>query len=145
MNTSTDKKLDAILEAIKSLDARVTKIEMAATNEPNDKRSSTSKAKNLSVREFLLQHPPKSDVQRTLAIGYFLEKYKDIGSFTAADLESGYHDAKHKLPSNISMNIKRCIEGGNMMEAQERKDNKPAYVVTATGEQLVEGGFKAVS
>ena len=126
-------------------DARVTKIERAATSEPANKQTSLGKAKNLSVREFLMQHPPKSDVQRTLAVGYFLEKHKNAGSFTAADLEAGYHEAKHKLPSNISVNIKRCIEAGNMMEAKEKKNNKPAYVVTATGEQLVESGFKNTS
>ena len=29
-----------------------------------------------------------------------------------------------------------------MMEAKEKKDNKPAYVVTSTGEQFVEAGYK---
>jgi hypothetical protein len=65
-----------------------------------------------------------------------------MGSFTNADLEKGYRDAKHSLPSNMSMNIKQCIKAGNMMEAKEKKGNKTAYVVTSTGEQFVEGGYK---
>ena len=40
------------------------------------------------------------------------------------------------------MNSKHCIKAGNMMEAKEKKSNKTAYVVTATGEQFVEGGYK---
>ena len=64
-----------------------------------------------------------------------------MSSFTKADLEKGYQDAKHKLPSNMSVNIKHCIAAANMMETKEKKDNKTAYVVTSTGEQLVGSGF----
>ena len=42
----------------------------------------------------------------------------------------------------MSMNIQHCIKAGNMMEAKDKKDNKPAYVVTSTGENFVEGGYK---
>ncbi len=42
----------------------------------------------------------------------------------------------------MSMNIKHCITGGSMMETKEKKDNKPAYVVTSTGERFVENGYK---
>ena len=77
-----------------------------------------------------------------LAVGYYLETHEGVGSFTKADLEKGYRDAKHSLPSNMSMNIKHCIKAGNMTEAKDKKDNKPAYVVTSTGEQFVDSGYK---
>jgi hypothetical protein len=44
---------------------------------------------------------------------------------------------------DIDMNIRRCIQQGQMMQAKEKKDNKPAWVVTGRGEQFVEGGYKA--
>jgi hypothetical protein len=142
MNESTDKKLDAILDAIKGLDARITAIEAGTKSAADDKTAARVSGKKLSIREFLLKHPPTTDVQRTLAVGYYLETHESMGSFTRADLEKGYRDAKHTLPSNMSMNIKQCIKAGNMMEANEKKDNKSAYVVTSTGEQFVQSGYK---
>lgn len=140
MQSDADKKLDAILDAIKGLDARITKIESGQVA-TNNRETSTS-TKRLSIREFLLEHPPATDVHRTLAVGHFLETHDGMTSFTRADLEKGYRDAKHGLPSNMSMNIKHCIKAGNMMEIKEKKDNKPAYVVTATGEHFVANGYK---
>jgi hypothetical protein len=142
MDNESDKKLDAILDAIKGLDARITKIEAGTKGAGGDKMAARASAKKLSICEFLLKHPPSTDVQRTLAVGYYLETHEVRGSFTKADLEKGYRDAKHSLPSNMSMNIKHCIKAGNMMETKEKKDNKPAYVVTSTGEQFVESGYK---
>ena len=142
MDKDTDKKLDAILDAIKGLDARITKIEAGTRGVGGARTAAPAAAKKLSMREFLLKHPPTTDVQRTLAVGYYLETNEGMASFTKANLEQGYRDAKHSLPSNMSMNIKQCIKAGNMMEAKEKKDNKPAYVVTNTGEQFVESGYK---
>jgi hypothetical protein len=142
MDKDIEKKLDAILDAIKGLDARITKVEAGAVDASGDKKAERASAKKLSIREFLLKHPPTTDVQRTLAVGYYLETHEGMSSFTKADLEKGYRDAKHNLPSNMSMNVKQCIKAGNMMEAKEKKDNKPAYVVTSTGEQFVESDYK---
>jgi hypothetical protein len=138
MTTHTDEKLDAILEAIKSLEARVTRVEIAG----GGGGQKTAAAKKLSIKEFLLGSPPTTDIQRTLAVGYFLESHGGMASFTKADLEKGYSDAKEPTPSNISVNIKHCIKQGHMMEAEEKKDNKTAYVVTRSGEQFVAAGYK---
>lgn len=43
-----------------------------------------------------------------------------MGSFTNADLEFGYRDAKRSLAFNMSFNIKHCINVGNMMETKEK-------------------------
>ena len=84
----------------------------------------------MSIKEFLLESPPTTDIQRTLAVGYFLETHVGMSAFTNADLEKGYNDAKEPPPSNISVNIERCIKQGHMMKAEEKKNNKTAYVVT---------------
>jgi len=142
MDNDIDKKFDTILEAVKALDARLTKIETDGTRIGGGAAAPRAPSKKLSIREFLLKHPPTSDVQRTLAVGFYLETHEGVGSFTRADLERGYRDAKHSLPSNMSMNIKHCIKAGNMMEVKERKDNKPAYVITSTGEQFIASGYQ---
>lgn len=142
MTTGLDSKLDAILDAIKSLEARVARIESGGGGASISDAPPPTTSKKLSIREFLLAHPPTTDVQRTLAIGYFLESHAGMASFTGAELEKGYRDAKETPPSNISMNIKRCIEHGHMMEAEEKKDNKTAYVITRSGEQFIAAGYK---
>jgi hypothetical protein len=139
MTTDSDKKLDAILDAIKGLDARITKIEAGAAR---DKAPAGASAKKTSIKEFLLERPPTTDIQRTLAIGYFLENDAGMASFSRPDLEKGYSDAKETLPSNIGVNIRHCIKQGHMMEADEKKNNKTAYVVTRSGEQFVTSGYK---
>jgi hypothetical protein len=139
MSADIDKKLDALLDAIKRLDARITKIERGV---PDAKAPAGVPTKKISIKEFLLERPPSTDIQRTLAIGYFLENYAGIASFTASDLEKGYNDAKEPRPSNISVNIKHCIKQGHMMEADQKKNNKTAYVVTRSGEQFVAAGYK---
>jgi hypothetical protein len=143
MTTNTDQKLDAILEAIKSLAARVTRIETGSGGAGGGQKTAAgAAAKKLSIKEFLLESPPTTDIQRTLAVGYFLETHAGMASFTKADLEKGYGDAKEPTPSNISVNIKHCIKQGHMMEAEEKKNNKTAYVVTRSGEQFVMAGYQ---
>ena len=65
-----------------------------------------------------------------------------MASFTKAEAEKGYYDAKEPTPSNIGVNIKHCIKHGHMMEAEEKKNNKTAYSVTRSGEQFVVAGYK---
>jgi hypothetical protein len=143
MTKTIDQKLDAILEAIGSLETRVTRIETGSAGAGDAHRTASGAvAKKLSIKEFLLESPPTTDIQRTLAIGYFLETHARMVSFTKIDLEKGYGDAKEPMPSNISVNIKHCIKQGHMMEAEEKKNNKTAYVVTRSGEQFVLAGYK---
>ena len=143
MTKDTDQKLDVILEAVKSLEARVRRIETGSADAGAGQRiAKGAVAKKLSIKEFLLESPPTTDIQRTLAIGYFLETHAGMASFTKVDLEKGYSDAKEPSPSNISVNIKHCIKQGHMMEAEEKKNNKTAYVVTRSGEQFVMAGYK---
>lgn len=143
MITSTDSKLDTILEAIKNLELRVARIESGGSHASVDgKTAALAATKKLSMKEFLLERPPTTDIQRTLAVGYFLETYAGMASFTKTELEKGYRDAKEPTPSNIGVNIKRCIKYGHMMEAEEKKNNKVAYVITRSGEQFVATGYK---
>lgn len=98
--------------------------------------------KKLSIKEFIISLKPKDDVQITLAIGYFLEKYKKYSTFNARDIERGFKDAKEKIPSNPSDKIQKNISKGHIMDAKEKKDNKKAYLLTNSGERFVENNLK---
>ena len=100
--------------------------------------------KELSIKEFILLKKPNSDVQKTLAIGYYLEKLQGFSSFTVQDLENSFRRAKEQVPQNIQDKIQKNVRKGHMDEATEKKDNKKAYILTSSGERAVENGFKEV-
>ena len=98
--------------------------------------------KSISIKEFILQKHPKTEVGRTLVIGYYLEHYRNVTPFNAKDLERGFREAKETIPKNINLAVIGCIERGHMMEAESKKDKKKAWTLTGTGEGFVEGGLK---
>lgn len=142
-------KLEATLRdheaRIKSLEERM------AGGQPQQDRASPpppqvpaepSAPKVPSVRQFVLEKGPTDDVQRTLVIGYFMEKHADQKSFNAKDIEKGFVDAREKVPGNVSDKILKNVWKGMMMQVQEDKDGLKAYVLTNSGMKLVESGFK---
>lgn len=100
--------------------------------------------KALSLREFLLDKKPAGMYQIGLAIVYYFEKYENMSSFTREDLAEGFRQAKEPLPSNLSAVIYKNSERGLLMEAKEKKNNKNAWIITNSGEKLVEDGFRRI-
>lgn len=98
--------------------------------------------KELSVKEFLLEKRPKDDIQKTLGIGYYLEKYRKTRPFNVKDLTDGFQAAKEKIPGNMSDKVAKNIQKGYMMPMKEKKDKLFAYQLTNSGEKYVESGFK---
>ena len=83
--------------------------------------------KKLSIKEFILSKKPKGDVQKTLAVGYYLEKHEGFASFNVKDLESGFRAAKEPVPNNVNLAVIGNISKGHMMEAEEKKDKFKAW------------------
>jgi len=100
-----------------------------------------SKGKTVSIKEFLLGKKLKGDVERTLAVGFFLEKYKEYISFNVKDLKESFRAAKEPVPKNINDKANKNIKNGHFMEASENKDNLKAWTLTSSGERQVENGF----
>ena len=80
----------------------------------------------------------KSEAQKTLALGYYLEHVEGVSSFNIDDLVSVLQAAKEKRPKNINDMVNKNIGRGLFMEAAEKKDSKKAWVLTFTGEKYVE-------
>jgi polyhydroxyalkanoate synthesis regulator phasin len=126
-----------LAEKIQSLEERVTKLEAQPSNAVKSVPAEANKGKGISVKEFIISSKPSGDVQKTLAIGYYLEKYEKMASFNVDDISRHFQLAKESTPQNINDKINMNIKKGHLMEADSKKDNKKAWVVTNTGEQFL--------
>jgi hypothetical protein len=131
-----NRDIEKIKKTLEEHEARIAKLENLIVSKPS------AIEKKLSIKEFILSKNPKSDVEKTLAIGYYLEKYEGLASFNAKDLEKGFYDAKESAPENINLNVIRNIQKEYMMESKEKKDNLKAWNLTNNGEKLVESNFE---
>jgi len=130
-----------IEERISDLEIRVSGFESLLNKNLIKTTEKLPNAKKLSITEFLGAKMPSSDVQKTLAIAYYLEKYGNLNSFNVDDIKSHFRLARHPLPQNVNDKININIKKGYIMDA-EKKDGKKAWIVTNSGLQIVEGGFK---
>jgi len=96
------------------------------------------KIKKLSLKEFMLMKQPTDDVQKTLIIGYYLERLEGMNSFNAKDLAEGFRSAREPVPLNINDKINLNVRKGYIMLAKEKKDNFKAWILTNSGERSVE-------
>ncbi|MFH0869358.1 MAG: hypothetical protein V1839_03960 [archaeon] len=132
-----DKDISARFEA---LEKRVAAVEKRFETE-----KPASAQKQLSVKEFILSKAPKNDVERTLAIGYYLERFDGKTAFSVQDIDTGFRSAKEKVPDNLNDKVNQNIKKGHMMEAKIQKGAPKAWNLTSSGERLVESGFAAAA
>jgi len=125
----------SIRNRLDELEKRIAKIEGLLLSKPK------SFEKKISIKEFILQKHPGNDVEKALAIAYYLEKYEGFSSFHTIDIEKGFRDAREKVPANVADKIQKNIAKGHIMEAEEEKDGHKAYMLTSSGEGFVEDGF----
>lgn len=106
-------------------------------------QTSPKNTKEMSAAQFFKKVSPKSDADRVLAAGYFLEKYKDEESFTAAEISQIIQkEAKTPPPKNPNDVVNGNIRKGYMMAAGD-KDGKKAFVLTTDGEEAIETSLNA--
>lgn len=132
---SEEDILRNIMKKLEDLDKRVSALEGTPTSKMQ------TEGKRLSVKEFLLTKKPTNDVQRTLTIGYYLEHFESMDRFNIRDLSDGFRSAKEPPPANMNDKVNMNIRKGHMMEAKERKDKSKAWILTNSGEKLVEEGM----
>ena len=133
---SVEDMLEAIKKQLENHEKRISDLEA----KPDDKGETA--IKKLSTREFLISKKPKTDVDKTLVVGYHLENYQDYSSFNIADIEVGFRSAKEPVPKNTNDTINKNIRKGFIMNAEDKKDNKQAWVLTNLGLQYVENDLK---
>jgi len=124
-----------IKKKLEEQEQRIAGLEKLLQTKPREIR------KKLSIREFILSKNPESEMEKTLAIGYYLEKYGSFTIFNAEDLVEGFRRAKEKILGNINYQVIRSIQRGYMTEAQEKKDKRKAWYLTNSGVEHVENDF----
>jgi len=132
----SNEEILRIEKKLEEHDKRLSKLESLFQARPEAAK------KKISTKEFILSKKPRDDVQRTLAIGYYLEKFKGFSTFNVKDLERGFGVAKEPIPENINDKVNLNIKKGHMMETDEKKDNLKAWVLTDSGEKYIDGDFK---
>jgi hypothetical protein len=98
--------------------------------------------KEMSVAQFFKKISSKTDIDRVLAAGYFLEKFKNQDSFTASEISETVRGAKIPPPSNTNDSINKNIKKGYMMPSGD-KEGKRAFVLTSDGEDTIAELLKA--
>ncbi len=134
MTTNLQKQID-------DLKQRVASLEDIVFQEKKSNRIKSHRKKKLSIREFLIEKKPSNDVEKTLAIGYYFEKYGDVSLFNVDNLQQGYEKAKEKRPINLNDKVNLNIKKGHIAEASEKKNNKKAWYVTNSGATFLENNF----
>lgn len=136
---SVDDMLEAIKKQLENHEKRISKLEA----QPKTKEEPMTK--KLSIKEFILSIKPKNEVQKTLVIGYYLEKHQGFSSFNSKDLEEGFRFAKEPVPKNINLAVIGNVSKGHMMEDKERKEKMKAWCLTNTGEEYVNNELKKMN
>jgi len=135
MNDDMQSNLSELEQRLNDFEQRLEKLESSPKGTP------VSQDKELTIRQFLNQKKPANDNQRTLAIGYYLEKYDGLEPFNKIDLEDGYISSREKVPANILSTVKRNIDKKLIILAKVKKDGLKAYLVGNDGIEMVEAGF----
>lgn len=126
-----------ILERVESLEKRVKLIE-----EKLDKTPQNNIVKDVSIREFLDELKLKTQTDKVVCIGYYLEKYERMSSFNMKDLLNRFQLAKEKGPVNINSLINGNISRGLMMESKVKDGKLKRFELTNTGIKFVEQNLK---
>jgi len=104
-------------------------------------RQARPRVKQRSIGELFAEKKPRTDVDKVLTAGYFLEQVEGAPSFNVDDLERCILHAKERIPKNINDSVNKNIKKGTMMEAPAKKAGRKAWLLTRTGEEVAEQGF----
>lgn len=133
--------MNKIQEQIDSLEERVKKLEGILASGTGVEIAAGKKKKS-SAKEFLMTKELKTETQKVLALGYFLEYMEGMEAFNITDLDGAFRAAKEPLPKNMNDAVNKNIARGFLMEVAEKKNTKKAWCLTATGEKYLDETLK---
>ncbi len=93
--------------------------------------------KEISVREIMIRVKPITALDKTLLIGYFLEKHRGAASFGIQELREGFREAREPAPRNLNDMVNKNMQKGYIMECKSEKGQKRTWMLTNSGESYV--------
>ena len=139
-----DKKF--VLDMLAKFEGGSDAPKVGGTSRMKDKASVDLTGKSVSVREFIQRLGLKKHTDIGLAFGYYIEHSLGKASFTPADVNNCYYEAKMET-SNTSQMIIQNIKAGRMMPAKKAKSDdskKKSYTLTTTGEEFIAKRLKEI-
>jgi predicted nucleotidyltransferase component of viral defense system len=118
--------------------------ELVVTADKNEAKREAKPGEEISLVEFFNQKKPKSHGDKLLVFGYYLEKIRGYEAFNIDDIEKCYQDARVPKTKNFSQYITWLIRKGYLMDHEQKKDDKKAWVLTKDGQEYVENYGKNV-
>ncbi len=126
-------EIEEIKERLSDVEDRLTALERSLDGGDTEPRE-----KKLSINEFALEFDPSNHRERALVIGHYLENHDGVDSFTTKDIREGYRRIKWNPPANPSDTVSKAVSQGQMMEVGKTEKGAKEYVLTQTGEQMVD-------
>jgi uncharacterized Ntn-hydrolase superfamily protein len=126
---------EELADRVALLEERIEKLEKSMGA---GRLAGTTQGKKTSAKEFLMKKVVKSELQKVLALAYYIEHQEALASFNVPDLERVFRSAREKLPKNMNDAVNKNVARGLLMEAAEKKESKKAWNLTSTGERFVE-------
>lgn len=99
--------------------------------------STSGRAKPYSAPEFFAATSWRTERDKIVLAGSFLERYGGVENFNVSDIRTCLVSAKIPLPKNLPLSILKTVQRGWLMEVPEGKNDMKAYTLTQTGEQRV--------
>lgn len=128
-----------ILKKIENHENRITKLEKLFNSGTETEKII---AKKISEREFLRKINPRTVIERSLALSYYLEVYGGKTSFNIDDLKICFKAAKEPLPKNLNDMVNRNISKGLLMKASGEDKKRKYWELTQTGLEFIDGKLK---
>jgi len=112
-------------------------VKAAPTKSTPEIPTAIAPGKKTSIGEFIRQLEVKKHMDLVVVFGYYLEKTAGLASFTVADINNCYYEAKLES-SNTSQMVIQNIKKGFLMAAKVKGDKqRQAFMLTRTGEEYV--------
>jgi hypothetical protein len=132
LSAQRPEKLRELSKLIEDHEKRILRLEAPVGRSPEVVK------RKLSVKELILQKQAKTDLDKTVVIGYYLEQHKHVSPFSIRDLLEMFKEAKEPVPRNLNDAVNKNIEKGLLMESEDKKNQKKSWTLTSTGERYVE-------
>lgn len=122
-------EIEEIKRAIEDHEARIRKLEGI-----NPLKQVNKKEK--SLREFVNEHKNESDVDKTILILFFKEKFIGIEGITSRDVTEGFREIREKAPGNIADKFQQLAKRG-LITSSKLSKKLNSWTYTNSGEEYI--------